>query len=65
MKYLIKDTSTEERKKLVENALAISLLDANAPSNKTNHLVKKYINGEMEIEQIKRIVINHYRNLAN
>lgn len=62
-KYLIKDTSVEERKKLVNGAIAIQMTDGSAPCDDTIKLFQKYINGEMEIEEIqKELIKNIQRN---
>ena len=62
MKYLIKDTTREERKALVEKALMISLSGAEKPSDDVIKLVYEYINGEKELEEIQRIIIQKYTN---
>ncbi len=61
MSYLIKDTTVEERENIVNKALAILLSDASMPSDDVIELSKKYINGDMELEDIQRIVINKYK----
>lgn len=48
MSNLIKNTTKEERSKLVKRALAISNADGSVPSDKAIELAKKYIDGEME-----------------
>lgn len=60
MSYLIKDTTRAERKKHVENALAISLLDAGEPTEKTMLLVDQYINGERELDDVKQEILKMY-----
>lgn len=60
MSCLINDAKTE-RIKLVENALAISLLDAGEPTEKTRTLVDQYINGEMNLEEVKNRVLKMYQ----
>lgn len=59
--HLIKDTTKEDREELVKNALAILLLDASEPTQETMELVKSYINGEMELEEIKNSIIKRYQ----
>lgn len=61
MSNLIKDTTKKERSKLVKNALAISNADGSVPSDKAIKLAKKYIDGEMELEQIKEELIKYYK----
>lgn len=60
MSYLIKDTTSEEREKLVFKALGISLSGAKKPSNKAIELVKLYIEGKMELEEIQKLIIKEY-----
>ena len=65
-KYLIKDTTVEERKKLVNGAIAVQMTDGSAPSADTMKLFQKYIDGEMEVEEIQREIIeNIQRNIKN
>ena len=61
MSYLIKDTSKEERKKLAKNAFGISIASNERPSNETITLVKEYINGNMELEEVQKQMINRYK----
>ena len=65
MSYLIKDTTMEERENIVNKALAILLSDAEMPSDDVIKLSKRYINGEMELEEIQKIVINKYKDGGN
>lgn len=61
MSYLIKDTSKEERKKIVKNAFGISIASNEMPSKEVIKIVKQYIDGEMELEDIQKKVIEKYR----
>ena len=61
MKYLIKETTMEERRKIVEKALAISLTGAKKPSDEILLLANQYINGEKELAEIQKIVIEKYQ----
>ncbi len=61
MSYLIKDTSKEDRKKLAKNAFGISIASNERPSNETITLVKEYINGNMELEEVQKQIINRYK----
>ena len=54
MSYLIKDTSKEERKKIAKEALAISVASGKMPSKETIDLIKEYINGKMELEEVQK-----------
>lgn len=61
MSYLIKDTTKEERKNIAKNAFGISIASDNAPSKETIELVKQYINGSLELEDVKKKVIERYK----
>ena len=61
MSYLIKDTSKEERKKIAKNAFGISIASNEMPSNEVVELVKQYIDGKMELEDVQKKVIEKYR----
>lgn len=60
MKYLISETTREERIQIVKKALAISMSDAIAPSEEAMQLVDEYIDGRMELEDVQKIIINKY-----
>lgn len=59
-KYLISETTKEERKDIVKKALGISLLGADMPSDDVLELAKQYIDGKIEIEEIQKKVIEKY-----
>lgn len=61
MSYLIKDTSKEERKKIAKNAFGISIASNEMPSKEVIELVKQYIDGKMELEDVQKKVIEKYR----
>jgi len=61
MSYLINETTEEERKLLAEKALSISLSNATEPSDYTLSLIQEYINGNMELDEIQKIIIKKYK----
>ncbi len=61
MSFLIKDTTKEERKKIVKNAFGLTISSNEMPSKEVIVLTKKYINGEMELEDVQKKVIEMYR----
>ena len=61
MSYLIKDTSKEERKEIAKEALAISVASGKMPSKETIDLIKEYINGKMELEEVQKRIIEKYK----
>ena len=60
-KYSIKDTTKVIREKIVNDALAISTLDASEPTQETMNLVQEYIDGKKEISEIVEDTINRYK----
>lgn len=60
MSYLIKDTTKEERKLIVNKALSISLSGANMPSKEVLELAKEYIDGKKELLEIQKKVLEKY-----
>ena len=53
MKYLISETTEDERRLIVEKALAISLSGANPPSADVLDLANDYIEGRKELSEIQ------------
>lgn len=58
----IRHTVKIEREKLRDTALAYSTLDAAMPSEDTMKLVEEYVDGNIEIVEILKIVIEKYRS---
>ena len=61
MKYLIKDTTKEERLEYVKKALLISLSEAEKPNTKVMMLIQEYIDGKKELDEIKKEIIKEYQ----
>lgn len=61
MNYLIKDTTKEERQKLVYKALEISLTGADKPSEKALYLANLYIEGKKELAEIQELIVKEYQ----
>ena len=59
--YLIKDTTKEQRQELVKDAVALSTLDAQPPTERGNNFLKKYIEGEMELNDIVDAILSPYK----
>ena len=62
MSYLIKDTTEEKRRNIANKALAILLSGAEKTSKDVLILTQKYIDGEIELDEIKKIIIKKYNN---
>ena len=60
-KYTIKETTKVIREKIVNDALAISTLDASKPTKETLDLVQEYIDGQKEISEILEATIKRYK----
>ena len=61
MNYLISETTKEERIELVYKALGISTSDADEPSPEVMKIVKEYIDGNIELEEVQKRVIDIYK----
>ena len=64
MNVLIKDTTREEREKIVKDGIALSSLDSAPPTEDGMKLFNKYIEGELELEEIEKIILAPYKNNA-
>lgn len=61
MNYLLSETTKEERTKIVYKALGISMSDAPAPSREAMKIVNQYIEGNMELEEVQKQIVNMYK----
>ncbi len=61
MSYLIKDTTRDQRVLIVQKALGISISDNVIPSDDTLKMVKQYINGKVELDEIRENIIKKYK----
>lgn len=59
---LIKDTTKEQREKIVKDGIALSTLGALPPTDDTMILFEKYINGEIELNEIADIILSPYKS---
>ena len=59
-KYLVSETTKEERKEIIKSALGISLLGAKMPSDDVLELAKQYIDGNMELDELQKRVLEKY-----
>lgn len=60
MSCLIKDTTREQREKIIKDAIALSTLDALPPTDECMELVQFYIDGKLELSEITTIMISRY-----
>jgi hypothetical protein len=59
--YSIKGTTKIQREKYVNDAIALSTLDALAPSEMAMKLAQEYIDGKCELDDAHKRIIKHYK----
>jgi len=62
--YSIKGTTKLQREKYVNDAIALSTLDAPKPSEMAMELMREYIDGKCEISDARNRIIEHYKAKA-
>lgn len=60
-KFSISETTKIQREKYVEGALAITSLDAPTPTKEDQVLLKDYIEGKSELDDILKKAVDKYR----
>lgn len=63
MEYSTKKTTREERKNIAKRALGISIASNEMPSKDTIKIVKEYVDGKIEIEEVQKRVIERYKKV--
>lgn len=61
MDLSIKNTTREQRKEIVKTALAISITGTDFPSDKALEIVKEYVDGITEIEDVQKKILSLYK----
>lgn len=64
-KYLIKNSTKEERIRYINEAIAISTLDSKGPTSFGKSLFQKYIDGEMELREVEKEMIKYYKQFGS
>ena len=59
--YSVQGTTKLQREKYVNDALALSTLDAPEPSKETMKLMRDYVDGKREISDVLRQTIERYK----
>ena len=59
--YTIQATTKLQREKYVNDALALSSLDAPEPSEDTMILMREYIDGKREIADVLKLTVERYK----
>lgn len=62
MDLSVKNTTREQRKQIIKNALAISISGADCPSEKALEIAKEYVDGKIEIKEVQEKIIQMYKN---
>lgn len=63
MDYKIANTTKKERAEIVKEALGISIIgNGTVPSEKAIEYIKEYIEGETELEDVQKKILNMYKN---
>lgn len=65
MDLSIKNTTREQRKKIVKEALAISISGTDIPDINVLNIAKEYVDGKTEIEDVQKKVIALYQKENN
>ena len=65
MDLYIKNTTREQRKKIVKEALAISISGTDIPDINVLNIAKEYVDGKTEIEDVQKKVIALYQKEDN
>ena len=60
MEYSVDKTTRKDRIKLVKKALAISISGADVPTDETLNLTKDYVDGKIELEELRQKIIDKY-----
>lgn len=60
--YSIQGTTKLQREKYANDALALSTLDAPAPSDETMNLMREHIDGKREISEVLDLTIERYKS---
>jgi hypothetical protein len=61
MDYSIANTTKEERLAIVKNALGISISGTTMPSEESLKIVKQYVDGKKELEDVQKEIIEMYK----
>ena len=65
MDLSIKNTTREQRKKIVKEAFAISISGTDIPDINVLNIAKEYVDGKTEIEDVQKKVIALYQKEDN
>ena len=61
MDLSIKNTTREQRREIVKTALALSITGSDMPTDKALKIMKEYVDGITEIEEVQKKIIAMYK----
>ena len=61
MDLSIKNTTKNERRKIVKDAIASSITGSDMPSDEALKIMKEYVDVESEIEEVQKKIIAMYK----
>lgn len=61
MDYLIANTTKKQRMEIVKKAFAISISGNEIPSDNALEIVKEYVDGITELEEVQAKIVNMYK----
>ncbi len=61
MDLSIKNTTREQRKEIVKTALALSITGSDMPTDEALKIMKEYVDGISEIEEVQKKIIAMYK----
>ena len=59
--YSVQGTTKLQREKYMNDAIALSTLDAPEPSEETMKLMREYVDGKREISEVLELTIARYK----
>jgi len=59
--YSVQGTTKLQREKYISDAIALSTLDANEPSETAMSLMQEYIEGQCELADARIRIVEHYK----
>lgn len=61
MDLSIKNTTREQRKEIVKTALTLSITGSDMPTDEALKIMKEYVDGISEIEEVQKKIIAMYK----
>lgn len=61
MDLSIKNTTKNQRREIVKTAIALSITDNDMPTDKALEIMKEYVEGTTEIEEVQKKIIAMYK----